>query len=98
MLSWKRRVMVGGRKGEEDMSPRHRNSNSTIRMKIAKGFGIVLFGVGVLLLGGLLLGLFNPNVSFEGMIGLLILVPLMTAGGLVLIYVVGRKRRITSDN
>jgi hypothetical protein len=67
-------------------------------MKIAKGFGIVLFGFGVLLLGGLLLGLFNPNVSFEGMIRLLILVPLMIAGGLVLIYVVGRKRRITSDN
>jgi hypothetical protein len=88
----------GGRKGEEDMSPRRSNSNSTIRMKIAKGFGIVLFGVGVLLLGGLLLGLFNPNVSFEGMIRLLILVPLMIAGGLVLIYVVGRKRRITSDN
>ena len=90
--------MVGGRKWEEDMSPHRRNSNSTIRMKIAKGFSIVLFGVGVLLLGGLLLGLFNPNVSFEGMIGLLILVPLMTVGGLVLIYVVGRKRRITSDN
>ena len=62
------------------------------RMKIAKGFGIVLFGFGVLLLGGLLLGLFNPNVSFEGMIRLLILVPLMIAGGLILVYVVGRSK------
>jgi hypothetical protein len=67
-------------------------------MKIAKGVGIVLFGVGVLLLGGLLLGLFNPNVSFEGMIRLLILMPLMIAGGLVLIYVVGRSREGRENN
>ena len=67
-------------------------------MKIAKGAGIVLFGVGVLLLGGLLLGLFNPNVSFEGMIPLLILVPLMIARGLVLVYVVGRSREGEENN
>lgn len=76
------------------MSARRSNSNSTTtRTKIAKVVGIVLFGVGVLLLGGLLLGLFNPNLSFEGMIRLLILVPLMIAGGLILVYVVGRSRR-----
>jgi hypothetical protein len=74
------------------MSPR------SIRMKIAKGVGIVLFGVGVLLLGGLLLGLFNPNVSFEGMIRLLILVPLMIVGGLILVYIVGRSREGEGNN
>jgi hypothetical protein len=79
------------------MSARRSNSNSTTRMKIAKVVGIVLFGVGVLLLGGLLLGLFNPNLSFEGMIRLLILVPLMITGGLVLIYVVGRSREGEED-
>ena len=79
------------------MSARRSNSNSTTRMKITKVVGIVLFGVGVLLLGGLLLGLFNPNLSFEGMIRLLILVPLMITGGLVLIYVVGRSREGEED-
>jgi hypothetical protein len=70
----------------------------SIRMKIAKVVGFVIFGVGVLLLGGLLLGFFDPNVSFEGMIRLIILVPLMIAGGLVLVYIVGRSREGEGNN